>query len=118
VAAGGPRGIEATFAQSGDAIRAWTERITSRDSELVLTWYDFAAPIIIANPAGGESQPHGVYSILVPARRAQLTVNGAAVPGTPQPAQIEGAESSSCCLALAETWTIPRDHAWAADALG
>ncbi|MCH2373243.1 MAG: hypothetical protein MK538_03610, partial [Planctomycetes bacterium] len=58
-------------------------------------------------------QPHGVYSILVPATRAQMTVDGAVAEGQAHPRELESATISSCCLALSETWTIPRDHEWA-----
>jgi len=109
---------EAKFSQSGDALTAWTERIESDDEVILLTWYDFSAPILIASkPYENPEQPQGVYSVLVPAARAQMTVNGQALPGHAFPTEIAGQPASSCCLALSETWTIPPDHEWATDAL-
>ena len=51
------------------------------------------------------------------AKVAQLTIDGETVPGRVLERELFGREGSSCCLALSETWTIPPDHEWAADAL-
>lgn len=61
-----------------------------------------------------EGQPHGIYSILIPAARAQMTRHGVVAKGRALPRSFdETTEISTCCLALSETWTIPRDHDWA-----
>ena len=64
-------------------------------------------------PVKIRTQPHGVYSILIPAERAQMTVDGVVAPGRVWPRLLGSAEITTCCLALSETWTIPRDHPWA-----
>jgi len=75
-------------------------------------------PVQVANqPFENPDQPHGVYSLLIPARRAQLTIHGETIPGRVLPTVLFGKEGTSCCLALSETWTIPPDHEWAEDAL-
>ena len=110
--------IEAEFSKTGDTLTFWTEYIASREELITLAWYEFMDPIQVANqPFENPDQPHGVYSLLIPAQRAQMTLNGKMVPGRVVPREISGREGSSCCLALSETWTIPPDHEWAGDAL-
>ena len=110
--------IDAQFSRTGDMLTTWTEYIASRAEEIAMSWYDFMEPVQVANqPFENPDQPHGVYSLLIPARRAQLTINGETVPGRVLARELFGREGSSCCLALSETWTIPADHEWAADAL-
>jgi hypothetical protein len=110
--------IDAEFSKSGDMLTCWVERVDSHDEEIVLVWSDFIAPVQVANqPFDNPEQPHGVYSLLIPARRAQLTINGNTAPGRVLSKDLFGREGTSCCLALSETWTIPPDHEWAQDAL-
>ena len=103
--------IEAEFWKEGTTFSYWSEYVRSQDEHLTLTWWDFGEPVIVANaPGEKESQPHGVYSILVPAGRAQMTLNGDTAAGKAHPRQFDGETTiSTCCLALSETWTIPRD---------
>lgn len=107
--------VEAEFWKSGDTLSFWSEYIESRDDFIAMTWYDLGEPVMMANPAGErEGQPHGVYSLLIPAARAQMTVNGVVAPGKAHPRPLDESTSiSTCCIALSETWMIPRDHEWA-----
>ena len=106
--------IDAEFSKMGDAMTFWTEYIESESDSIVLSWYNFGDPFLLANaPGENPKQPHGVYSLLIPAFGAQMTVNGEVASGKPTPRQIVDRDASSCCLALSETWTIPRDHEWA-----
>ena len=69
--------IEAEFSKTGDALTFWTEYIASREELITLAWYEFMDPIQVANqPFENPDQPHGVYSLLLPAQRAQMTLNG------------------------------------------
>ncbi|MBM3935476.1 MAG: hypothetical protein FJ319_14505 [SAR202 cluster bacterium] len=107
--------IQAEFWKEGDTLTYWSEYIQSDHDDIVLTWYDFMEPFAMANKPfeNKPSQPHGLYNVLVPARRAQMTVNGIAIPGKSLPRKIGTADGTTCCLALSETWLIPRDHGWA-----
>ena len=110
--------INAEFSKSGDMLTTWVEYVACRDEEIVMAWSDFMPPVQVANqPFENPDQPHGVYSLLIPARRAQLTIHGETIPGRVFPRDLFGKEGTSCCLALSETWTIPPDHEWAEDAL-
>ena len=108
--------VEAVFDKEGDTRSFWTERIEAADSSIALTWYDFREPVaVVTAPGENPGQPHGVYSILIPAGRAQMTVNGRVAPGRAWPRPYGSTRITTCCLALSETWTIPRDHPWAAE---
>ena len=108
--------IDAEFWRSGSTLTYWTEHIESREEYIALTWYDLGEPVMMANRPGERAgQPHGVYSLLIPAGRAQATINGRVVRGKAHPRLLDGESTviSTCCVALSETWTIPRGHEWA-----
>ncbi len=97
--------IEAVFARSGDSRSFWTEIIDTVAEHLALTWYDFGEPFVISVPAGSVAgRPLGWSSVFVPARRAQLTLNGMVATGRPFPEQRGDRMSSTAGLALSETW--------------
>ena len=100
--------IEAEFSSTGDARSFWTERIESDEDAVSLTWYDFGEPFVMAiAPGSTPGQPHGIYSCLVPAHGARVSVDGEFAPGRPFPNQRNGRESSTACLAFSETWVRP-----------
>jgi len=106
--------IESEFAKEGDTRSYWIEHIESAEDSISLTWYDFLEPVVLANaPGENPAQPHGVYTVLIPAGRAQMTLNGRVASGRVFRRESGGREIRTSCLALSETWTIPWDHAWA-----
>ena len=100
--------IDARFERSGNSLSTVEERIVSRNDEIILTWWDFMAPFVLTMPPGAMNRPLGVYSTFIPARSAQLSVNGEAATAKVFPQERSGRPSSSCCLAWSETWTKPR----------
>jgi hypothetical protein len=100
--------IPAAFSREGDALSTMHERIVTRDEEIVLSWWDLMKPFILTMPPGAMNRPLGVYSTFIPARSAQLSVNGQAARAAPFPMDRFGKPSSSCCLAWSESWTRPR----------
>ena len=100
--------VDALFSKTGDAMTFWTETVEADDETLSLTWYDFGEPFVLRSEAGSvPGRPHGVYSCFVPARRAQLTLNGVVASGRPFPEQRGDKTSSTACLAWSETWVRP-----------
>ena len=100
---------EAVFSRHGDVRSFSTEKVVSRDADISLTWYDFVDPFLIRSaPGSNPGRPHGVYSVFIPARKAQLVVNGRVARGRPFPQQRDGHQSSTCALAWSETWVRPR----------
>ena len=100
--------VDAKFERSGNSLSTVEERIVSREDEIILTWWEFMAPFVLTMPPGAMNRPLGVYSTFIPARAAQLSVNGRAAPGKVFPQERGGRASSSCVLAWSETWTRPR----------
>jgi len=100
--------IPAEFSRSGDALSTMHERIVTRDEEIVLAWWDLMKPFILTMPPGAMNRPLGVYSTFIPARSAQLSVNGRAAASAVFPMERFGKPASSCCLAWSESWTKPR----------
>ena len=100
--------VEASFSRSGNSLSSCEERATSRKDEIVLAWWDLRAPFVLTMPPGTMGRPLGVYSTFLPAKSAQLAVNGEAAPGKVFPQERSGRPSSSCCLAWSETWTRTR----------
>jgi hypothetical protein len=100
--------VDATFERTGHSLATVEERVRSKDTEIVMAWWDFLDPFILTMPPGAMKRPLGVYSTFLPAKSAQLTVNGEALPGKPFPQDRFGKASSSCCLAWSESWTRPR----------
>ena len=100
--------VDAVFERLGDVRSFCTERITARDVDLSLTWYDIMEPMAIHAPPGTGGRTHGVYTIIIPAKRAQLVLNGRFSSGRPLRAEREGRESTTACLAWSESWVRPR----------
>jgi hypothetical protein len=100
--------IDADFTRTGDSLSTVQERVSSGKDEIVLAWWDLMAPFILTMPPGAQNRPIGVYSTFLPARSAQLSVNGEAAPGKVFLVDRFGKPASSCCLAWSESWTRPR----------
>jgi hypothetical protein len=100
--------IPAEFSRSGDSLSTMHERIVTRDEQIVLAWWDLMKPFILTMPPGAMNRPLGVYSTFIPARSAQLSVNGRVATAAVFPMERFGKPASSCCLAWSESWTRPR----------
>jgi hypothetical protein len=100
--------IDADFTRTGNSLSTLEERVASGKHDIVLAWWDLMAPFILTMPPGAMNRPIGVYSTFIPARSAQLSVNGEAGAGKPFPMERFGKPASSCCLAWSESWTRPR----------
>jgi len=100
--------MDAKFERTGNALSTVEERIVSRDAEIVLAWWDLMTPFILTMPPGAMNRPLGVYSTFLPARSAQLSVNGKAATAKVFMQDRFGKPASSCCLAWSESWTRPK----------
>jgi hypothetical protein len=85
------------------------ERIVSVRDTIILSWWNLLPPFVLTMPPGAMNRPLGVYSTFLPAREAQITVNGEAGAGQVILQDRFGRPASSCCLAWSETWTKPRE---------
>jgi hypothetical protein len=101
--------IEAEFSKTGDPRYFWTERVSSWDEEITLTWYNIGEPLLIhTQPNAEPARPYGVCTLLIPALGARLTVNGTQAIGQAWPREREGRPFSTCALAFSESWTEAR----------
>jgi hypothetical protein len=100
--------IDAEFQRTGNSLSTVEERCVSDADEIILSWWDLMAPFVLTMPPGAMDRPIGVYSTFVPARSAQLSVNGAAATAKVFLQDRFGKPSSSCVLAWSETWTRPK----------
>ena len=100
--------VDARFERTGNALSTVEERVVSRDEEIILSWWDLMTPFILTMPPGAMNRPLGVYSTFLPARSAQLAVNGKAATAKVFLQERFGKPASSCCLAWSESWTKPR----------
>ncbi len=100
--------IDAEFTRSGNSLSTVEERVVSRKDEIILAWWDLIAPFVLTMPPGALKRPLGVYSTFIPAKSAQLSVNGQAATAKVFSQERFGRPSSSCCLAWSESWTRPR----------
>ena len=97
---------EATFSRTGDG---HTEKISSRDAEVSLSWSDLNEPFLLRlSPGTIPGLPHGVYSVIIPAGKAQLVVNEKVAKGQATPRELFGHPASNCSLAWSETWVRPQ----------
>jgi len=94
----------ARFERSGDAATAWKETIRSADTTVDLVWRDFYEPFVIESRAGAPHNPYTILSTFIPARAADVIINGARAAGNPTPRMRGTRQSSSAFLAFAETW--------------
>jgi hypothetical protein len=99
---------DAEFAKSGDPHYFWTERITTRDGEVALTWYETGEPLLIHTEPGEGGRRYGVCTLLIPALGARLSLAGREAAGRAWPAERDGRPFSTCALAFSESWTAPR----------
>jgi hypothetical protein len=100
--------IDAAFERTGNSLATVEERVTTDDEAIVLAWWDLMKPFILTMPPGAMNRPIGVYSTFIPAKSAQLSVNGESSRGKVFAQERFGKPSSSCCLAWSESWTRPR----------
>jgi hypothetical protein len=101
--------IDAAFSKEGDPRYFWTERASTENEEVALTWYDIGEPLLIhTQPNAEPGRPYGVCTVLIPALGARLTVDGEQAAGRPWAREREGRPFSTCALAFSESWTAAR----------
>src|SRR5919204_2684962 len=79
----------ATFQTSGDTVREWKETIKSDKMTIDLIWRDFYEPYLQDTPTGGPRIPFGIASLLLPAKSAEVIINGKKAAGSAFP-QVRG----------------------------
>jgi hypothetical protein len=94
----------ARFERKGDTVTAWTESLTADGYRIDLVWRDLLEPFAIESKAGVPHNPYTILSTFVPARSADVIINGKRAVGQATPRMRGTRQSSSAFLAFAETW--------------
>jgi hypothetical protein len=94
---------QGTFSSSG-AMQERTIQMKSQKYNVTLTWRDFYEAFQLDTPVGGAPNPFGVASLFIPAKSAEVTINGKKAPGNVYPQMRGPAQSSSAFLAFSESW--------------
>lgn len=94
----------ARFERGGDTATAWKETIRSADTTVDLVWREFDDPFVIESRVGVPHNPYTILSTFIPARSADVVINGTRAAGKPTPRMRGARQSSSAFLAFAETW--------------
>ena len=95
---------KATFTKSGNTLSEWKETVKSDAYTIELVWSDFAEPFQLDTPAGGKTNPYGITSLFIPAKTADVIINGKKAAGRPFPTKRGRMENSTAFLAFSETW--------------
>lgn len=95
---------KARFERTGDTLREWREIITSDQYKVELVWKDFYAPFLLDTPVGSARLPYGIASMFLPAKSAEVGINGTKAAGQAFPQMRGTHQSSTAFLAFSETW--------------
>ena len=98
----------ARFSQQGDVQSTWTQTVCSDAEEIVLTWSGLIAPLLMVHeqPAEAPQRHYGACVVMIPARAAQLTLNGRKASGQVWPCRYDGQPFSTASLAFSESWRV------------
>jgi len=94
----------ARFERKGDTTTSWTESLTADGYRIEFVWRDLLEPFAIESKAGVPHNPYTILSTFVPARTAEVIINGKKAAGQATPRMRGDRQSSSAFLAFAETW--------------
>ena len=97
---------EATFSRRGDLRDSWTQKAHAAADEIVLSWSDLLDPLLMAHelPTDPPERKYGVSVVMIPALKAELTVNGQKASGRAWPCKYDGHPFSTASLAFSESW--------------
>ncbi len=88
--------------------RRWTETVRAGDVTVRAVWNNLATPFHVERLAPpGEQDAMDVFSVLMSASDAHLSIGGERVPGEVFPRQVGSQPITSAFLAFAESWVAP-----------
>ncbi len=94
----------AKFERSGDTATAWKETVKADGYTIELVWRDFYEPFAIESKVGAPHNPYTIFSTFIPAKTAEVIINGKRAVGAAVPRMRGPRQSSNSFLAFAETW--------------
>ena len=104
-----PEVAAASVRSSGDPMgHRYTETVIGGGLAVELVWEDLEPPRALElTPDQVGTGEHTMFTLLVPARSAQIIVNGRSLPGKLGTRVQAGYETTTAFLYFAETWIIP-----------
>ena len=98
---------------SGDPMgHRYTETVSGEDITVELVWEDLESPKALElTPEQVGTGMHTMFTLLVPARTAQIIVNGKSLPGAVGTRVQAGFETTTAFLYFSETWVVPPEVA-------
>lgn len=86
----------------------YTETVAAAGMTVELVWEDLEAPRALELPPElTGTKAHFMSTLLVPAKSAQILVNGRRLPGQPARRVQAGVETTTAFLYFSETWVVP-----------
>jgi hypothetical protein len=95
---------QGTFSDSGETMKERKVTFKSDKYSVALVWRDFYEPFQLDTPVAGGRNPFGVTSLFIPAKSADVIINGKKAAGNVFPQKRGPAQSSSAFLAFSESW--------------
>ncbi|MEX0366295.1 MAG: hypothetical protein AB3N22_09530 [Ruegeria sp.] len=97
---------------SGDPMsHRYTETVSGEGLAVELVWEGLERPKALElTPDQVGTGMHTMFTLLVPARKAQIIVNGHTLPGEVGTRTQAGFETTTAFLYLSETWVIPPEE--------
>ena len=94
---------------SGDPMsHRYTETVVGEGLNIELVWEELEGPLALElTPDQVGTKEHTMFTLLVPAQKAQIIVNGRSLPGKVGTRVQAGMETTSAFLYFSETWVIP-----------
>jgi len=88
----------------------YSETISGEGYSVELLWEDLETPRALElTPDQVGTREHTMFTLLVPARQAQIIINGKSLPGKLGKRVQAGFETTTAFLYFSETWVIPPD---------
>ena len=108
-----PIGPARAVRSSGDPMsHRYSETISGEGLTVELVWENLEQPKALElTPDQVGTGMHTMFTLLVPARDAQIIVNGRALPGAVGTRVQAGFETTTAFLYFSETWVIPPEDA-------
>lgn len=90
---------------SGDPREKWIASISAGGTAIRLVWAEIDVPFNLIVPIGAvPSIPYEINTIIFPAKKAEVLIDGRPAPGTVFPDRLGDQIHSTAFLALNETW--------------
>jgi len=85
----------------------WSVKINSQKYNIILNWSDFMSPYFAeVRKTQSLTKKHDMFSCFIPAKKAEVIVNGIKSKGEPLSIEMWGKKSRTAFLALSETWAL------------